>query len=426
MQETPGSTLTLVDRRNRDQRGVALLEALVASAVLSIVAVAVTASIVTAMRASAFHRELANAEVVARNYSDALAATPYIPCATASDYAAPVGFSSVPGYRIEVGQSDPSEPAVEFWVKGSNPASFASTCDSADSTSDSGLQRVWYQVIRDRASGPKVVRSTNALKRYTGTNDNSFGEVPGGGKRCTITASEDASLSEANPTQVDGTALTMTVTGNSGGRFRSLVKFPIVPGHTPCAEGGELPTGMQVRSASLRLFTWKVEGAVDCATDCTHVLKRVTTAWSEDSATWGTPLATLADGNEVFDHGSGSGDFGPRFQVVTRPGLALDVATYYAVPSLNQGWAIDQACPPDYPGRNCNADGAAFRMRTSEWGIAAPGSGAVPGEAVADRQVSCTATRSSADRMRVRARFVDKGGNNPRAEVEIIDRVFND
>lgn len=191
--------------------------------------------------------------------------------------------------------------------------------------------------------------------------------MPGGGVRCTITAAEDASLSQANPDQADGNSVSMGLSGYAGSETRSLVKIPIVAGSTPCAEGGTVPSGMQVRSATLRLFTWKVNGAVDCATDCWHVLKRATSSWSEDTATWNTPLSTMAVGNELFEHGTGTGDYGARFQLVSGPGISTDVASFYAAPNSNMGWVIDQACAPDYPGRNCSLPEASFLMRTSEW-----------------------------------------------------------
>ena len=54
--------------------------------------------------------------------------------------------------------------------------------------------------------------------------------------------------------------------------------------------------------------------------------------------------------------------------------------------------------------------------------VGASGSGAVGVNSVADRIVTCSAEESGSPRVRVRIRFVDQGGNNPGAEVEIIDR----
>jgi len=54
------------------------------------------------------------------------------------------------------------------------------------------------------------------------------------------------------------------------------------------------------------------------------------------------------------------------------------------------------------------------------------GSGEVQSDRVADRYVNCSATRDGNERVRVRVRFVDKGGNTPGAEVKILDRVVND
>jgi len=50
----------------------------------------------------------------------------------------------------------------------------------------------------------------------------------------------------------------------------------------------------------------------------------------------------------------------------------------------------------------------------------------VAGWSVADRRIVCTALRGSTTIIRTRVRFVDEGGNDPGAEVEIIDREIVD
>ncbi|MBX7069355.1 MAG: ricin-type beta-trefoil lectin domain protein [Microthrixaceae bacterium] len=349
------------------------MESLVATLLLSVMGVALLSALFTSISSSGLHRRLANAEVVARNFTDALTSAPYVPCATAGDYASPPSFSAISRYEIEIGQTDTSKPAVEFLVPGTDPPSFGADCAPVADTGlpDRGLQRIWYKVVFVNGSSREVVRSGSTLKPYDGTVDKSFGPVPAGGVRCTITAGQDASLSESAPTVADGTSESMNVSGSATTRYSSLVKIPLVPGSTPCAEGGTVPVNMQVRSATLRLYTWQVSGNVDCATSCWHVLKRVASSWTENSVTWATKPPVLAAGYEMFQHGTGTGETGPRFQMVSGPNIAADVASFYALPSANQGWAIDQACPPDFPGRTCDTPNAAFRMRTREWGIAA-------------------------------------------------------
>jgi len=348
--------------RVQGQGGVALLETLISAVVLTLVGTALLASIITSIRSSVVHREAANAEVVARNFVDAVEGAPYVPCASAASYANPPSFAAMPGYSVQIDE-------VEFLVPGSDPSTFGSSCDpvAGSGLPDTGLQRVSFQVMVDRGSGPEPVRSQSTLKRYEANVDNTLGAVPGGGVRCTVTASQDASLTQASPNQADGSSVSMSVNGASGSRTRSVVKVALVPGSTPCAEGGTVPVNMQVRSATLRLFTWQVSGAVDCATSCWHVLKRVTAPWNESSVTWATSPPVLTAGHELFQHGTGTGDFGPRYQNITGNGLTQDVASFYAVPSVNHGWTIDHACEPDYPGRGCGTADTAFRMRTREW-----------------------------------------------------------
>lgn len=54
------------------------------------------------------------------------------------------------------------------------------------------------------------------------------------------------------------------------------------------------------------------------------------------------------------------------------------------------------------------------------------GSGAVTASSVADRRVTCIASKGGRDLVRTRIRFVDQGGNSPGADVEIVDRFVYD
>lgn len=54
-----------------------------------------------------------------------------------------------------------------------------------------------------------------------------------------------------------------------------------------------------------------------------------------------------------------------------------------------------------------------------------PGSGLASSGSVADRRVLCSASVGANALVRTRVRFVDEGGNDPGAEVEIIDREIS-
>lgn len=109
-----GASETTSGSSHHEQRGLVLIETLVAAALLSIIGVITLAAVFTTIRGSALHRQLANAEIAARNYADALVNGPYVPCAQASDYANPPAFNSIDDYTIEIGQTDAAGPAVEF------------------------------------------------------------------------------------------------------------------------------------------------------------------------------------------------------------------------------------------------------------------------------------------------------------------------
>ncbi|MEZ5311492.1 MAG: hypothetical protein R2735_13060 [Microthrixaceae bacterium] len=55
-----------------------------------------------------------------------------------------------------------------------------------------------------------------------------------------------------------------------------------------------------------------------------------------------------------------------------------------------------------------------------------PGSGAISPNSIADRRVTCEASKNSRDLIRIRLRFVDQGGNSPGADVEVVDRLVYD
>src|SRR5690606_24061618 len=126
----------------RAERGDTLIEILVSVVIMGLVGAAVLGALMTAARASAIHRVIANAEVAGRSFAGALADTPYIPCATPADYAAPLGY-------VPDGPFDITVTSVERWSGDIDQADFApfgdgcATATIADEA-DSGLQRISY------------------------------------------------------------------------------------------------------------------------------------------------------------------------------------------------------------------------------------------------------------------------------------------
>ena len=106
---------------------------------------------------------------------------------------------------------------------------------------------------------------------------------------------------------------------------------------------------------------------LDRSSAASDVYKRQTEDWGEDTATWATPPAVdkTSAGTVPFKHGTGSGDYSPRHQVITDGNLLSQVSLYYQVPLVNFGWSIQQDCGPSKA--DCEASAPGFRMRTREW-----------------------------------------------------------
>ena len=350
---------TVVGRPHRGQAAYTLIEALVSVAITSIVVVGLLGGVMTALKSSALQRRAATSEVVLSNFSEAFTDVPYVACATNQDYNDAVDAVATPdGFEVAVTN-------VLYWNQGSkNPATFAENCANADA--DTGLQKIEYSVTADTDDGPEV-RKHSILKRFNGTLSDLYEQVPAGAVRCNVTADRDTFLDKADTGANHGREVSMDVAGIAGSERQGLVHFDLDPENAKCDNGDGIPVGMSVRSVEMRLYTWQVTGSPDCALACKHTLQRVTEDWGEDTATWATPPAVdkTSAGTVPFKHGTGSGDYSPRHQVITDGNLLSQVSLYYQVPLVNFGWSIQQDCGPSKA--DCEASAPGFRMRTREW-----------------------------------------------------------
>lgn len=345
-------------RRRRGEAGETLIETLVSVTLTGLLVVAVLGGLFAAVRASVVQREAATAEVVVRNFAEALNDMAYAPCATTASYQFPPAFQEVDGFTVDVDD-------VERWVQDSNPTTFEPMpvlCDTDPDAADTGLQKVSYTVT---ATSTGKTRTHSLLKSISDTDEDLDDPLPAGAVRCNVVASRDTFIDEAAPGTSAGSAVSMDVAGESGAQRRSLLQFDLRPDAGLCGSGKTVPSGMKVVSASLRIYTWNVSGSPDCATECKHGLRRLTGDWTEAGATWANRPTGHGDLSARFKHGTGTGDLNARYQTIASAGLRDDVATFYLSNDKNFGWAIEQDCGTS--GLDCTAPAPGFQVRTREW-----------------------------------------------------------
>lgn len=354
---------TIRDVRSRPQAGASLIETLVALVILSLVGSAVIAAMMTGISSSNTQRDAANLQVASRNAAATLETLPYIACGTVAQYQDAVDNSA------DAPDPRPTIAAVSEWngTDGSDSAFVATggTCP------DRGLQRIEFTV-----AGPDGrTREGDVLKRYDGSTPVPDIVQPVGTTRCTISGADvtdDAMVAADAASTNFGSADTMDLSQN-GAQSTAYLRFNLAAG-TPCSGAGEtgslppLNENQVIRNAALRLYTWQVNGGPDCATECTHALQRANGAWAEGDVKWSNAPGTVEGGAIQFSHGSGTGDWGPRYQEVAGPRLVSDVQSFYSTPSANRGWKIVQACAATgFPATSCTTTPPGFQIRTSEW-----------------------------------------------------------
>lgn len=134
------------------ERGETLVELLVTVAILGIGVVSIVFAMGSAITASDAHRKQSTVETVLRNYAEALEdpSVAYVPCAPASAYASPPGFTAPANFAVEVVQ-------VRYW-NGEQDAQFLATCPDPDR----GAQLL---TIRARSDDERGRKTLNVVKR---------------------------------------------------------------------------------------------------------------------------------------------------------------------------------------------------------------------------------------------------------------------
>lgn len=121
--------------------GVTLVETLIALVIMSTAIAGLVAGFGAAIRSGSIGRETAKAETVLRQYTEAVVRAPngietdgYRPCVS----------GAVPTYApLTQDGYTASATSVEYWVDGSNPATYAGCANDA-----SGVQKVTVQIAR--------------------------------------------------------------------------------------------------------------------------------------------------------------------------------------------------------------------------------------------------------------------------------------
>mgnify|MGYP001421578457 CR=1 FL=1 len=369
---------------NQTQAGFALIEALAAVVVLGIVGTTVVTGVFTLIKADAQQQSRSEATVVARNFADALAVTPYQDCAVLADYEA-----AALGLQVPL-TSTLNVTSVTFWNGSTSPpadanptesqwaTAFGTTCSS--SVPDRGLQRISFEV-RSSAGGDDTTLTRSILKRFNGSLAEPDPDPPPGGRRCVIAAGTPGNVASTWVNEVAWGQSTNYSTGPqsremnilflAGTRRFSYVRFNVQP-NVACENGGTLPAGANIIAAEVRLYTFNVGGLPACGSSCWHVMEQVRSAWNEATLTWANQPCPTGYGDScqpggtastiLFEHGTSATN--PRVQRVQAAQLLSDVKAFFATPANNFGWVIKEACAETY-GKSCGSISPGFQMASS-------------------------------------------------------------
>lgn len=123
----------------RAETGYTLTEVLVAVTILTVAIVVILGAMSDGILASRVHRNIVTSDAVARSYADQIIAGPYMPCATPTTPAYQMANPPA-GYSAQI-------TSVSYWVAGSKPATFGSTCST-----DAGAQQI--SIVVKSTTGP--------------------------------------------------------------------------------------------------------------------------------------------------------------------------------------------------------------------------------------------------------------------------------
>lgn len=137
-----------------DERGVSLVEVLVAVTLMGLTFTAIVGGLTTSVVGSGIQRQQATADTILRSYGDAVKAAAYVDCARAADYEpADVSYTVSDGFAADA-------TVVRYWhVSQADPdtGTFTGACSS-----DEGLQRVTVEVS---SVGGSITVSRDVFKR---------------------------------------------------------------------------------------------------------------------------------------------------------------------------------------------------------------------------------------------------------------------
>lgn len=142
--------------RLESDRGVSLMELLIAVTLLSVAFVALISGMFTATVSSDLHRRQTTAGTVVRSYAESIVTETYVSCATTGSYGS--SYSPPSGYTtsittVEYFAANASAPAVGV---------FQGSCPSTDQ----GLQRLSLQAA---SSDGRATETLVIVKRCSGT-----------------------------------------------------------------------------------------------------------------------------------------------------------------------------------------------------------------------------------------------------------------
>ena len=137
-----------------DERGVSLVEVLVAVTIMGLTFTAIVGGLTASVVGSGIQQRQATADTILRSYGEVVKAGAYVDCAGPAAYEpADVGYVVPDGFSAEVStvsywHEDPVDPST---------GSFGSSC-----TSDEGLQRLTLEVVTDDG---RITESHDIVKR---------------------------------------------------------------------------------------------------------------------------------------------------------------------------------------------------------------------------------------------------------------------
>ncbi|MFO0692879.1 MAG: DNRLRE domain-containing protein [Polyangiales bacterium] len=148
---------------------------------------------------------------------------------------------------------------------------------------------------------------------------------------CTLTSAADGYSTNYLSNQSNGHGTSMATTNDGSTYNRSYVRFDVAGG--TCAEGGTIPAGSTILSASMQIV--RLGGCGTCGTG--HDLRRITTSWTEDTIPVGAGPSVSGTQTTTFNAGASGATTS-----VTGGTMATDVQSFLDSSATNYGWRFTQ------------------------------------------------------------------------------------